>query len=252
MDSVIVRNIKIGEDIPKICVPIVGKTREEIIKSATDIQNTPADMVEWRVDWYEDVLRAEKIVEVITELRKILCDIPLLFTLRTKQEGGEIEITYKEYEALLLNVADTNQVDLIDIEVYKDSGVLELVSQLKQRNVLVVGSNHDFEKTPEKEEIVKRLCYMQQLGVDIPKIAVMPQSEKDVLVLLDATEEMKRKYADRPIVTMSMSGKGVLSRIAGEIFGSAITFGSVGKASAPGQLDARKLKKTLEIIHRSL
>ncbi len=67
---------------------------------------------------------------------------------------------------------------------------------------------------------------MQELGADLPKIAVMPQNEKDVLVLLEATNEMFKIYADRPIITMSMSGMGVISRLCGEIFGSALTFGA--------------------------
>ena len=29
-----VRNLKLGEGIPKICVPLVGKTNEEIIEEA--------------------------------------------------------------------------------------------------------------------------------------------------------------------------------------------------------------------------
>ena len=76
---------------------------------------------------------------------------------------------------------------------------------------------------------------MQELDADIPKIAVMPQNKKDVLTLLAATEEMVSEYADRPIITMSMAGTGLISRLCGEVFGSALTFGAVGKASAPGQ-----------------
>lgn len=49
---------------------------------------------------------------------------------------------------------------------------------------------------------------MQELGADISKIAVMPQSTEDVLTLLSATEEMRRCYADRPVLTMSMAGTG--------------------------------------------
>ena len=66
---------------------------------------------------------------------------------------------------------------------------------------------------------------MQELGADIPKIAVMPQNKQDVLTLLAATEEMNRNHADRPIITMSMAGTGVVSRLCGEVFGSALTFG---------------------------
>ena len=52
MNTVKVRNIEIGAGIPKICVPIVGVTREEILAAAENIKSTKADVVEWRVDWY--------------------------------------------------------------------------------------------------------------------------------------------------------------------------------------------------------
>ena len=55
MNPVKVRHVEIGAGIPKICVPIVGVTREEILKAAETIKTTPADVVEWRVDWYEDI-----------------------------------------------------------------------------------------------------------------------------------------------------------------------------------------------------
>ena len=77
---------------------------------------------------------------------------------------------------------------------------------------------------------------MQDMGADIPKIAVMPQNKRDVLTLLSATEEMVTDYADRPIITMSMAGTGVISRLCGEVFGSSMTSEQRKKASAPGQM----------------
>jgi 3-dehydroquinate dehydratase-1 len=62
---------------------------------------------------------------------------------------------------------------------------------------------------------------------------------------------MKEKYADRPIITMSMSGEGVISRLAGEVFGSCLTFGAAKKASAPGQIGVNELSNVLETIHKS-
>lgn len=70
---------------------------------------------------------------------------------------------------------------------------------------------------------------MIQLNGDLPKIAVMPQCEIDVLTLLYATNEVKHKYPNNSIITMSMSGRGIISRIAGEIFGSCLTFGAAKK-----------------------
>ena len=141
-------------------------------------------------------------------------------------------------------------MDLIDVELSSgEETVKYLIKTAHTIGVKAVISNHDFEKTPSKEEIVKRLRKMQELGADLPKIAVMPQCKKDVLTLLTATEEMAHRYADRPIITMSMAKDGVVSRMCGEVFGSALTFGTAGQTSAPGQIEVGKLREVLEIFH---
>lgn len=253
MNPVVVRNVKIGEGIPKICVPIVGVTEEEIINEAKALEGIPMDIVEWRADWYEAVFELEKVKDVLVQLRKILEDIPILFTFRTAKEGGEKAIDETIYLALNKMVAETGNVDLIDVEIFSETNIVkEIVGCAHQNGVKVIASNHNFQKTPSQEEIVRRLKKMQELGADILKIAVMPQNKKDVLTLLAATEEMVSDYAKCPVVTMSMSRQGVISRLTGEVFGSAITFGTAKKASAPGQIPAHELEKILEIIHHSL
>lgn len=149
-------------------------------------------------------------------------------------------------------MAASGMADMIDIELFTgDEIVKEVVDFAHSQNVKVVMSNHDFFKTPAKEEIISRLCKMQEMNADLPKIAVMPQEAEDVLTLLSATNEMITKYADRPIITMSMGGLGIISRIAGEAFGSALTFGAAKLASAPGQVPVEKLVQVLEILHES-
>lgn len=253
MNPVMIRGVAIGEGIPKICVPIVGKTREEIIKAAEEIRTLPVDVVEWRADWYEEVFEADVVLDVLQELRRILGELPLLFTFRTKKEGGEKEIDEKDYRTLNQLAAESGFADLIDVEVFSgDEVVNDLVRTAHENAVKVIGSNHDFEKTPSKEEIIRRLQKMQELDVDLPKIAVMPKKKEDVLTLLAATEEINRKYADRPIITMSMAGDGVISRLCGEVFGAALTFGAAGQASAPGQIGVKELRQILTILHESV
>lgn len=253
MNPVKVRNVEIGTGIPKICVPIVDVAKDEILQAAEMIKTTVADIVEWRVDCYEDIFDFQKTEETMKELRKVLQDIPILFTFRTSKEGGEKLIETGTYVELNQKAARTGLIDLVDIEVFTgDDAVKTVVKAAHENGVKVVASNHDFYKTPDKDEIVSRLRKMQELGADIPKIAVMPQNKKDVLTLLQATEEMVSEYADRPIITMSMSGQGVISRLCGEVFGSALTFGAVGKASAPGQMGAEDLSSMLGILHKSL
>lgn len=253
MNPVKVRNTVIGEGIPKICVPIVGVTKEDIIEEAKTFNSIPVDVVEWRVDWFEDVFDFDKVAGVLKELRPVLGDIPLLMTFRTSKEGGERAIEDEAYAQLNINAAKTGLVDLIDVEVFTgDEIVKRIIKEAHAAGVRVVASNHDFDKTPDRADIVGRLRKMQELDADIPKIAVMPQNKKDVLTLLSATEEMASVYADRPIITMSMAGTGVISRLCGEVFGSALTFGAAKKASAPGQMGVEDLNTVLNLLHNAL
>ena len=248
-----VRGVRIGEGIPKICVPIVGTTRDEILAAAKSFESVKKDVVEWRADWFNGVFDFAQVEAVLKELRRVLGNTPILFTFRTANEGGEKAIEPAAYADLNKSAAATGLIDLVDVEAFTgDEVVRDIIESAHESGVVVVASNHDFEKTPEKDEIVRRLRKMQELGADIPKIAVMPQSRKDVLTLLSATEEMASKYADRPIITMSMSATGLISRLCGECFGSALTFGAVGKASAPGQMNASDLSEILNLIHTSL
>ena len=249
MAIVKVRNIEIGAGIPKICVPIVDKTEEEILESAKKITETKADLVEWRVDWFDEIFDFEKVQEVLGKLREVLGDRPILFTCRTANEGGQISLTKEQYICLNQCAIESRHADLVDVEVFGyQEAVKELVTFAHKCDVKVVGSNHDFHATPKKEEIIRRLIFMQELGADIPKIDVMPQNKQDVLTLLSATEEMVREHDLAPVVTMSMGPQGVISRIAGKVFGSAMTFGTVGKASAPGQLDVADLRMAMKIL----
>jgi 3-dehydroquinate dehydratase-1 len=253
MNTVKVRNIEIGSGVPKICVPIVGVTKDEIIAEAKTFDSIPVDVVEWRVDWFDDVFATEKVLETAKELQEVLKDIPVLLTFRTSKEGGEKEISVNDYAALNIAAAQSGYVDLIDVEAFTGDDIVKtIIDAAHEAGVKVIASNHDFFKTPEKEEIIRRLRMMQDFGADIPKMAVMPTCKQDVLTLLSATLEMSEKYADRPIITMSMAGTGVVSRLTGETFGSALTFGAASKASAPGQVGVHELKKMLDIIHCSL
>lgn len=212
-----------------------------------------AELIEWRADFYGDVLKEQKVKETLKSLRQIINDIPLIFTIRTDAEGGKLHISGAEYADLLKFVAGSGEADIIDVELFKEgTNISELVEDIHAYDVLVIMSNHNFTETPEKEEIIKRLCQMQELGADLPKIALMPNSPADVLCLLSATEEMARKYATKPLVTMSMGGLGSISRLGGEVFGSSMTFGSAGKSSAPGQISVSELKQCLQTIHNSL
>lgn len=253
MNTVTVKNVVIGAGIPKICIPIVATAKEDIIKEAKNLLMFPVDIVEWRVDWFEHVEDFEQVIDVLKELNRVLTSIPLLFTFRTIKEGGVKEFETKAYIDLLKSIINTQLIDFIDVEIFTgDNIVQEIINKAHENGVKVIASNHDFKKTPSKEEIVSRLLKMQEIGADIAKIAVMPNSKMDVLVLLEATLEMSEKHADRPIITMSMADLGVISRLSGQVFGSSVTFASAQKASAPGQIPAKQLEEVLHILNQGM
>lgn len=251
MSTLTLKNVIIGDGIPKIIVPLVGKTDVELMEEAEFVKSLEPDMVEWRVDLYEKVEDLKAVENMIESLRGILVEELLLFTFRTHKEGGDKIISDDYYKELNEMASVSTNIDLLDVELFSDEDSMKgILATAKANGVAVIMSNHDFQKTPAKDEILERLLKMQELGADILKIAVMPENENDVLTLLDATYEMKTTYAKRPLITMSMGGSGVITRLAGELFGSACTFAAGKEASAPGQIPVNELREVLTILHK--
>ncbi len=260
MKTVNVRGVELGAGVPKTIVPIVAKTREAIIEKAKEITTLPADLVEWRADFYDDLFDTPKLLETLKELRRTLGNIPVLFTIRTKPEGGEVAPSFEDYANANIAVAKSGDADLADVEMFwgntdwngKVSEVsAKLTGKIHSAGCLVVGSRHNFSATPAKSEIIATLRKQQDAGADLPKIAVMPKSKGDVMMLLSASYEFASQYSDRPFLTISMGPKGMVTRVACELSGSCMTFGAAGQASAPGQIQVGDLKGMLELVHRS-
>ncbi len=260
MKAVKIRGVELGFGVPKTIVPIVAKTREAILEKAAEINQLPVDLVEWRADFYEGLFNAPVMLETLKALRSALGNTPILFTIRTKPEGGEVAPSFEDYANTNIAVAKSGNADLVDVEMFwgntdwnapASAVSKKLVDDIHSAGCLVVGSRHDFSATPSQAEMVATLRNQQSAGADIPKAAVMPKTKGDVLTVLDASYEFASKYADRPFLTISMGPKGMMSRVACELSGSCMTFGAAGQASAPGQMQVGELKGLLELVHRA-
>lgn len=257
MKKVRIGNLVLGEGKPKICVPFVGKNEEELMKEAELCAKSPADLVEWRADCLEEK-RLEKnsmresAGHILLWLRESLGERPLLFTYRRRAEGGNGELSLEDYEILLTEMIGTEAVHAVDVELSAGEEVVKrVIRQARAADVKVIVSKHNFFCTLSREELLSNLKQMEALGADVAKIAMMPRRREDVLTLLSATAEAA-ECLDVPVITMSMGGQGLISRLAGEVFGSCLTFGALNAPSAPGQIDAEDLKEVLEVIHRGL
>lgn len=250
-----IKDITIGSGKPKICVSITGLNDEEMNGQLDRIllneeYNKAVDVIEFRADFYNNIEDTESLINLLGKLQKKLSEKILLFTIRSHMEGGEnAKLDYRAIADINISVANSKTVDMIDVEMFSgDALVKEQLEAAKNNGVKVIMSNHDFKTTPETSEMVSRLVRMQELGADIAKIAVMPNNSKHVINLIEATYEMANEYAKVPLVTISMSGLGAITRSMGQLYGNAMTFAALDGGSAPGQIPICKLKAILDIV----
>ncbi len=251
MKPVTIRNLVIGEGRPKTIVSLMGATIDDAIEAGKKALEAGADCLEWRADFCTNLCDVTSMKRDAAKLRSTFPDTALLFTLRSINQGGKADLPAFEYSTFLKAMIQTGAFDFVDVESQiGDDEVRALTSAAHECGVFVIVSHHDFDATPSKEWMIEKMRHMQGLGADIPKIAVMAHTAADTLTLLQATEEMSRLYADGPLITMAMGRWGALSRLTGELFGSAMTFCSLETASAPGQVDIALAHTLMEGIHR--
>lgn len=246
MEKITVRGTVFDTELSKICVPIMGTNIAALAAEAKEAAEKEVDVVEWRADYFTDLLDFEAFQLAAKEIRAQLQSIPLIFTLRTKREGGVFELPNSDYERITIFAASVDACDFIDIE-FTQPNVTELISAVNKAAKISILSSHNFSKTPPQAEILAIFEQMSSLSADILKIAVMPHSSKDVLALLGAAETFKQREK-QPFIAISMGQLGLLSRVVGGMFGSILTFAALEEVSAPGQLPVKKLQGLLEIF----
>jgi 3-dehydroquinate dehydratase-1 len=249
--TVRIGSVELGSGRPKVCVPLTGGTVEALEAEALEIRPAAADLVELRIDRFGQVGRVTAVQHAIDAVRSSLdAGLPILFTCRSTREGGGADLPPQVLESLTRLAARHPGIAAVDVEMELRDGLAVHLTRLAQAaGTPVVMSFHDFRGTPARQEIVDRLVRQEELGADVVKLACMPHMPEDVLTLLGATRDYAARADARPVITMAMGPLGIVSRLAGETFGSVLTFGTVGAPSAPGQVDAGALLATLELIH---
>ena len=244
-----VKNAVLGGERPLVCVPLVGQNKDSVMSEAGSITNIAADIIELRVDAWDCIEDINESVSMVSEVRRLVGDVPIILTCRGHWEGGFKEVSEEAKDRLYESVLQRGLVDFVDKEL---SYGFQKLSELKQKTAAagahLIISYHNFSKTPSKEFIYSQLVSQVNCGADVPKIAVMPLTEEDVLTLLGATLSFRRDYPEYPLITMSMAKLGTASRIVGCLFGSDLSFGVGSQASAPGQMPVHELNTALNIL----
>ena len=239
--------ITLSNNQARVCVPVMGKTTEEVLQQLKSVVEMEPDIIEWRGDFFETD-NNEGYLNVLKQMKDVNENIPVIFTIRTDSEGGNKKIGWNEYCDLCLFIAEKGKefnVEFVDVEVFKDDKANELINSLHEKGMNVIGSNHHFDKTPDKEEMVKILSTIEKSGADVCKLAVMPRNKKDVEVLIEASKETDEKIK-APIITMSMGELGAITRVIPKITKTSVTFAAGVSASAPGQPGIKVVRRLLQ------
>lgn len=248
--TVDIRGTVIGGTHLCICLPLVAVTLEELLSEGKEMAGLSPDLLEWRVDAFSAVPDTGKCLDALQQLRKTIGDIPLIFTCRSELEGGLQNISQQKKQKLILAAMASGAVDLVDVELASGDAFLDaIIAGAKNADVKLILSHHNFSSTPEEAFICEVLVKEQERGADIAKIAVMPQCYEDVLTLLSATNTCRTGKVQVPMISISMGDKGGVSRLAGGLFGSDVTFAAGRERSAPGQLSIDALRTGMALIY---
>jgi 3-dehydroquinate dehydratase-1 len=246
--TVVLRGVELGRGRAKVAASLTSATREELVAEAGRLVVAAVDVAEWRVDLAEP----GDLAATLHDLRAALGDVPLLVTARSTAEGGRRDLADEDWLDLVRAVAATGDADAVDVEVARPAAVLaETVRVAHAAGLAVVASSHDLAGTPPAADVVGLLARMAGLGADVAKVAVTARTAGDVVELLAATATACERLAV-PVVTMAMGPLGLVTRLAGETFGSALTFGALDRASAPGQVPVAELRPVVDLVHREL
>lgn len=221
----------------KIVVPIMPKNLEEA--QSIDISKfDEVDIIEWRADF----LDKDDIMTVAPAIFEKFSGREIIFTIRTDKEGGNINLSDGDYVELLKNINAIYPPDYVDFEYFSHK---EAFQQMLDFPNLVL-SYHNFDETPEN--LMESFSELTALAPRVVKIAVMPQSEQDVLDLMNYTRGFKTLNPEQEYATMSMGKLGRVSRFAVDVFGSSWSFASLEQASAPGQVALADMKHIREVL----
>ena len=212
---------------PMICAPIVERESNSALQSAKKAVDLGADILELRIDALENP-DGDEIQQLIKNI-----NYPLIATNRIESEGGFFRGSEDERTKVLIKAAE--YADIVDIELQTDE---KLRSKIIKASKSTIISYHDFKKTPSFEELLNVVKKEKEIG-DIAKFAVMPNNNKDTLTVLKVLSESQNT------IGIAMGDIGKYTRIIAPVFGSPITFASIDKKSAPGQLDIETTKDIL-------
>jgi 3-dehydroquinate dehydratase-1 len=218
--------------VPRIAVPLRDTCPEG---TEAQLRAQGADLVELRIDQFSD----HAAPHVLNQLRQYQ-DLPVLATIRRREEGGAWPGTEEQrralYEAVLPAAA------AVDVELGAVSIRDGLCEATRAAGKLCILSHHNFEQTPPDTTLDTVVAEGLSAGADIVKIAAHCQSQDDLRRLA----ALLIRHQNVPLIVIGMGSASALSRIFFPALGSLISYAAWDTPSAPGQLTLRETRSFID------
>ncbi len=203
--------------------------------AACAAESLPCDVVELRADG----LPADTDWSALARMQ---CCRPVLVTVRHESEGGLRTMTTGERLSIaraLLPLAAA-----LDWEIARLDEAAELLEEARADGVVIIGSAHDFEKTPALATLLEKEQRARTLGADVAKFAFRLHCAEDMMTGV----ELLRRSTGRT-TAMGMGVLGAVSRLLYAQHGACLVYGYLGDTpTAPGQWSAAHCRQALDAL----
>ena len=229
---------KINEKLPikntKICIPITADTVEEALEELKKAEARNG-IVELRLDFIKDIDEG-KVEELLKNKSK-----EVIAACRPKFERGNFEGSEEE-RILLLKKAAESGAEYVDVEFKTNKEIINDLNNNKKKSKIIV-SYHNFDGTPQLEELENIYNEIKKLNPDFVKIVTVANSLNDNFKIFRLLE------GKNDLIGFCMGIKGQISRVLAPKFNSLVTFASLGKGkeSADGQLTIDEMRDEYNI-----
>ncbi|KAJ5770958.1 uncharacterized protein N7511_003009 [Penicillium nucicola] len=210
-----------------------------------------SDAVELRVDLLKDpssdgdIPSVDYVAEQISFLRR-RTSLPLIFTIRTKSQGGRFPDDAHDAAMQLYRLAFRSGSEFVDLEIAFPDEMLRAVTEMKGHSK-IIASHHD----PKGELSWGNMSWMQSYNRaleygDVIKLVGVANSLDDNTALRKF-KTWAEKAHDTPLIAINMGDKGQLSRILNG-FMTPVSHSSLPFKAAPGQLSATEIRRGLSLM----
>ncbi|KAI1178146.1 EPSP synthase-domain-containing protein [Nemania sp. FL0916] len=204
-----------------------------------------SDAVELRVDLLED-LSPESVSNQISLLRSAT-KLPIVFTVRSKSQGGRFSWTSEDEILPLYKMAMRIGVEFVDLEMGLSDSTIRAILEMRGGSTRVIASHHDPEGKLSWKNGGWQTWYNRALEYgDVIKLVGVARKMEDNFALADFRNRMFAAHG-KPIIALNMGTIGQLSRILNG-FLTPVSHPDLPFKAAPGQLSAAEIRHGLTLV----